>query len=139
MRGADVRVRFSCLDAPEVPHTKQERASYDPIDIDQFKWGRLARNRLTQLIHQAGDRVALTVVDTDRYGRKVADVRLSNGALVQEILIREGLAVVYKQYIKSCSNATLVEQAEIQARQQKIGVWGDPSFIPPSEWRHNNK
>ncbi len=71
-----------------VPHTKKEKESYDPIDLDQFKWGRLARNRLTQLIQQGGDRVSLTRVDTDRYGRSVAEVRTSDGTLVQEVLAR---------------------------------------------------
>ncbi len=111
-RGADIKIRFSCVDAPEVPHTKQERDSYNPADLDQFRWGSLARNRLTQLIHQGGERVSLTVSDTDRYDRKVAEVRLRDGTLVQEVLAREGLAVVYKQYIKNCPDAKVVEQAE---------------------------
>jgi micrococcal nuclease len=138
-QGAKSRIRFACIDAPEVPHTKEERASYNPADLDQFKWGRLARNRLTQLIHQGGDRVSLTVVDTDRYGRKVAEVRLPNGTLVQETLAREGLAVVYHEYIKNCVDAAAVEQAEAQAKQQKLGVWSDSQFVTPSEWRHRSK
>ena len=136
---ANIRVRFACIDAPEVPHTKQERESYNPTDLDQFKWGRLARNRLTQLIHQGGDRVSLTVVDTDRYGRKVAEVRLPDGTLAQEILTRDGLAVVYHEYIKNCVDAAVVEQAEAQAKQQKLGLWSDSQFVTPSVWRHRNK
>lgn len=138
-RGANTKVRFACIDAAEVPHTKQEKDSNNPVDLDQFKWGRLARNRLTDLIHQGGDRVSLTIVDTDRYGRAVAEVRLSNGTFVQEILAREGLAVVYTQYLKNCPNAALVEQAQVSAQQQKVGVWGDPQFVTPSLWRHKNK
>lgn len=138
-QGAGIKIRFSCVDAPEIPHTKKERESYDPADLDQFKWGRQARDRLTQLIHEGSDRVALTVVDTDRYGRKVAEVRLPNGTLVQEVLTREGLAVVYKQYIKNCPDAVVVEQAEAQAKQQRAGIWSDSQFVQPSEWRHRNK
>jgi micrococcal nuclease len=37
-RGRDIKVRFACVDAPEIPHTKQERESYDLADLDQFKW-----------------------------------------------------------------------------------------------------
>lgn len=80
-RNKNVKVRFACVDAPEVPHTKQERVSYNPADLDQFRWGNLARDRLTGLIEQGGDRVALTVVDEDRYGRQVAEVRLPDGTL----------------------------------------------------------
>jgi endonuclease YncB( thermonuclease family) len=72
-RGADIKIRFSCVDAPEVPHTKRERESYNPADLEQFRWGKQARDRLTQLIEQGGDRVSLTVVDSDRYGRSVAE------------------------------------------------------------------
>lgn len=64
----NVKVRFACVDAPEVAHTKQERESYNPVDLDQFRWGKQALDRLTGLIEQGGDRVSLTVADTDRYG-----------------------------------------------------------------------
>jgi micrococcal nuclease len=136
---AEIKVRFACVDAPEVPHTIKERESRSFADRDQFKWGRQAQDRLTQLIHKGGDRVALTVVDTDRYGRQVAEVRLPDGTLTQEVLAREGLAVVYRQYIKNCPDAIAVEQAEAQAKQRKMGVWGDSRFVTPSEWRRRNK
>jgi micrococcal nuclease len=135
----DVKIRFACVDAPEVPHTKQDRSSYDPADLDQFRWGERARDRLTELIEQGGDRVGLTVVDEDRYGRKVAEVRLPNGTLVQEVLAREGLAVVYRRYLNNCRSAAAVEQAEAQAKQQRAGVWGDSQFVMPSVWRHRSK
>ena len=101
--------------------------------------GNLALDRLTGLIEQGGDRVSLTVADTDRYGRSVAEVRLPDGTLVQEVLAREGLAVFYRRYAKNCPSAALVEQAEAQAKQQRAGVWGDSQFIQPSVWRHRNK
>lgn len=87
-RNRDVKIRFSCVDSPEVSHTKRERESNDLTDLNQFRWGERARNRLTDLIHQGGDRVTLTVVDEDRYGRQVAEVRLPDGTLVQEVLAR---------------------------------------------------
>lgn len=84
--------------------------------------------------------MSLTVADTDRYGRKLAEVRLPDGTLVQETLAREELAVFYKKYSKNCPNAAVVGQAEAQARQQREqGVWGDPQFVMPSDCRHKNK
>lgn len=138
-RGTDLKVRFACIDAAEVPHTKRERESYDPSDLDQFKWGRLARNRLTQLINQGGDRVALNIVDTDRYGRSVAEVHLLDGTLTQEVLVREGLAMVYRKYINNCPSAVVVEQGEAQAKKQRLNIWGDSQFTPPWDWRHSRK
>ena len=132
-RNRDVKIRFACVDSPEVSHTKRERESYDPADLNQFRWGNLARDRLTQLIEQGGDgrqafrlrhRVYLTVADTDRYGRKVAEVRLPDGTLVQEVLAREGLAVVYNRYLKNCPSAAAVEQAEASAKQLQSGGMG---------------
>jgi len=83
--------------------------------------------------------VSLSVIDTDRYGRKVAEVRLPNGTLIQKILISEGLAVVYNRYIKDCASAAIIKQAEVTAKQQRAGIWSDAQFVLPSEWRHNNK
>lgn len=138
-RGTDVKVRFACIDAAEVPHTKRERESYNPSDLNQFKWGRLARNRLTQLLHQGGERVALTIVDTDRYGRTVAEVRLPNGTLTQEALVREGLVMVNQKYIKNCPSAAVVKRAEAQAKQKRLNIWGNSQFMPPWEWRRSKK
>lgn len=122
-----------------MPHTKQDRSSYHPADLDQFRWGERARDRLTGLIERGGNRVTLAVVDEDRYGRKVAEVRLPDGTLTQEVLAREGLAVFYRKYAGNCPSATAVEQAEAQAKQQRAGVWGDSQFVMPSVWRHRNK
>lgn len=138
-RGADIKVRFACIDTAEIPHTKHEHESYNPSDLNQFKWGKQARNRLTELIHQGGDRVSLNVVDTDRYGRSIAEVRLPDGTLTQEVLVREGLAMVYRKYINNCPSAVWVEQAELKAKQQQLNIWGDSQFTPPWQWRHSNK
>lgn len=138
-RNRDVKIRFSCVDSPEVSHTKRELSSNDPADLNQFRWGERARERLLQLIHQGGDRVGLTVVDEDRYGRRVAEVRLPNGTLVQEVLAREGLAVFYRKYARNCRSAASVERAEAFAKQQQAGIWSDSQFVQPSVWRHRNK
>ena len=138
-KGVDIKVRFACVDAPEVPHTKKERDSYSSFDRDQYKWGRLARNRLNELISQANNNVTLTITDSDKYGRKIAEVRLPDGTLVQEVLAREGLAMVYRQYMKSCPSATVVEQSEEQARREQAGIWRDPQFTPPWEYRQKSR
>lgn len=128
-------VRFACTDAPEVPHSQKERSSRKVLDKNQFSWGLKAQNRVQQLVKQGGDRVLLTVTDTDKYGRKVSEVRLPNGTLIQTILVQEGLALVYRDYLKKCPSAAEIEQAEARAKQNLRGVWGDPKFTPPWEYR----
>ena len=134
-RGANIKVRFACVDAAEVPHSTKERQSKKASSRNQFKWGVKAQDRVKQLLEQGGDRVSLTVTDSDRYGRKVSEVRLGDGTFIQEVLTREGLALVYRPYLKNCPSAAVVEQAEAEAQQQRRGVWSDSKFVPPWEYR----
>ena len=134
--GKDIKVRFACIDAPEISHGEPiSKAS----NKNQFKWGNLAHQRMQQLVKQGGGRVVLTVTDTDRYGRKVSEVRLPNGTFAQEVLTREGLAMVYRPYLKNCPSASILEQAEAEAKKKRRGVWGDSKFVPAWQFRHNDK
>jgi len=137
--GKDIKVRFACIDAPEVAHTNAEKNSKASAQKNQFKWGNLAHQRIQQLVKQGGGRVVLTVTDTDRYGRKVSEVRLPNGTFAQEVLIREGLAMVYRPYLKNCPSASVLEQAEAEAKKNRRGIWGDSKFVPAWEFRHSDK
>jgi len=137
--GTNISVRFACMDAPEVPHTNAEKQSKKAVDKNQFKWGVQTQQRLEQLVKQGGDRVRLTVTDTDRYGRKVSEVRLPDGTLVQEVLLREGLAMVYQPYLKNCPSAAVVQQAEAEAKKSRRGVWRDTKFVEPWDYRKAKK
>jgi micrococcal nuclease len=141
--GKKVTVRFACVDAPEIAHTnkqKQSRRLGDQLrwaerHRNQFSWGVKAQERVQQLVQLSGDRVTLNITDSDRYGRKVAEVRLQDGSLVQQILLQEGLAKVYRPYLNKCPSKEIVQQAEAKAQQQKLGIWGDPKFVNPWEYR----
>jgi micrococcal nuclease len=132
---AKIHVRFACVDAPEIPHSHQEKYTKNKIARNQFNWGMKAQQRVQQLIDQKGDRVALKITDSDRYGRQIAEVRLADGTLIQEVLAREGLALVYRPYLKNCPSATAVEQAEAKAKSQRTGVWSDARFVEPWQYR----
>lgn len=137
--GKDLKIRFACVDAPEIAHTIKEKNSKKAVDVDQFKWGEKAKQRVQQLIKQGGDQVKLTITDTDRYGRNVSEVRLPNGTFIQQVLTKEGLVQVYKPYLKNCPSADLVQQAEADAKKRRVGVWGDNKYVPAWEWRSKNK
>lgn len=134
-KGDKIHVRFACVDAPEIPHSHQEKYTKSAIARNQFNWGVKAQQRVQQLIEQGGNRVNLTITDSDRYGRQVGEVRLANGTLIQEVLGREGLALVYRPYLKNCPSATTIEQAEASAKSQRLGVWSDSRFIEPWQYR----
>ena len=133
--GKDIKVRFACIDAPEIAHTNAEKNSKASAQKNQFKWGNQSFQRTQQLVKQGGGRVVLTVTDTDRYGRQVSEIRLPNGTFVQEVLTREGLAMVYRPYLKNCPSASVLEQAEAEAKKNRRGVWGDSKFVPAWDFR----
>lgn len=137
--GKDIKVRFACVDAPEVPHSVKERNSKKAVDKNQFKWGEKAQQRVKQLVEQGGNHVKLTVTDRDRYGRQVSEVRLPDGTFVQQVLVKEGLVQVYQPYLKNCPSAKLVQAAEADAKKRRVGVWRDTKYVSAWEWRSNNK
>ena len=137
--GEKISVRFACVDAPEIPHTNKEKKSRRLADRSQFKWGKKSQERLQELVSGAGNRVRLDITDKDRYGRSVAEVRLPDGTFVQEVLVSEGLAVVYPPYLKNCPSKIFVQQAQGGAKANQKGVWSDKRFIDPWEYRKQKK
>lgn len=130
----EIRVRFACIDTAETPKSDADKNTDNPADKNQFLWGNRAKERLKSII-KVGEQVKLNIVDTDRYGRKVAEVRLPDGTFIQQILVKEGLAMVYRQYLKNCASAALIEQAEAEAKQQRLNIWADSQFTAPWDWR----
>jgi endonuclease YncB( thermonuclease family) len=78
----DSRVRFACIDAPE---------------LAQVPYGNQIRERLAELLPAL---VYLRVLDTDRYGRLVAEIITLHGDNLGLAMCREGRAVVYRRYCK---------------------------------------
>ncbi|TAE59512.1 MAG: thermonuclease family protein [Nostocales cyanobacterium] len=132
-------VRFACIDAPEIPHTNKEKNSRKAKDKNQFSWGLKAKERLQELIQQGKNQVYLDVMEKDRYGRKLAEVRLKNGTFIQQVLLQEGLVKIYRSYLNKCPSKKIMQQAETQAKNQNIGIWNDQKFIDPWEYRKLSK
>ncbi len=74
--------------------------------------------------------VTLRVVDTDRYGRLVADV-IVDGRSAGAALVEAGYAWHYKAYSKDPALAAL----ELAARERRAGLWSDPAPVAPWEFR----
>jgi endonuclease YncB( thermonuclease family) len=77
--------------------------------------------------------VEVEPVTTDRYGRTVAFVRVGV-TLVNEELIRQGLAWVYTRYCDRpiCQGWKVLEA---EAREKKRGLWSMSDAVPPWEFR----
>ena len=119
--GKPITVRLACIDAPE---TAQEPT------------GRMATDKLTNLLLGGGGLVSLLPQETDRYGRTVAEVS-ANGRNVNLEMVSSGNAYAYREYLDRC-NANAYLQAEAQARFNRIGVW---QYVQeyPWEFRKNRR
>lgn len=120
--GRRLTIRLACIDAPETA---------------QQPYGAAARQRLQELA-PVGSAVTLRVVDTDRYGRTVAEV-LRNGRAVNMTLVRSGAAFAYRQYLAKCDQSAYLG-AEAAAQRERVGVWAVPGGIQrPWDWRHGGR
>lgn len=131
-QGKLLTVRLACVDAPE---------------ISQVPYGPAAANRLRELLPRTTV-VRFREVDRDRYGRVVAEVytpeppaqgatpAMAPGSSVNLQLVKEGQAVVYRQYLSGCpdSRAVLL-QAETQARQARLNFWNQANPLMPWDYR----
>jgi endonuclease YncB( thermonuclease family) len=128
--GQKVKVRLCGIDAPELRQAM----------------GRESRDKLRSLL-PTNQRVTLYITDTDRYGRKVAEVFVSDRTPQQpdqernlnDEMVRTGLAYYYAQYADGCPNGRIFAQAEESAREKRLGVWGSPNAIKPWEYRKQQR
>lgn len=109
------RVRLYGIDAPE----------------NGQDFGGRAKEYLSGLVY--GETVDIEKMDTDRYGRTVAVVRVGVVSANEEML-KAGMAWVF---ISRCRNKICAgwKDLEAQARTQRIGLWSQPEPRAPWEWR----
>lgn len=111
-----IKIRLAQIDAPE---------------SDQA-FGQKSRQSLAEMIFNRDVRVERET--TDRYGRMVGTIYLENLDINQE-QIRKGMAWVYREYLH---DPALIE-VETNAKMAKLGLWADPTPLPPWEYRHGRK
>jgi endonuclease YncB( thermonuclease family) len=112
--GKEQVVRFAHIDCPE---KKQPFGNKAKQFVSEMCFG-----KYVTLIHSN---------KFDRNKRLIAEVILQDGTNLNKQLIKNGLAWHFKKYSKDTEYAEL----ELQARQNKIGLWSDSDQIPPWEWR----
>lgn len=120
--GVKKRVRFSCIDAPELKQAG----------------GIESRNALINILAAGGNKVLLQEVGIDPYGRSLALVSMPK-LLAQTAMLNQGMAYYYWAYSKSCPQSALLQNAEQGARLNKIGVWAEVTNIYPWIWRKQHR
>lgn len=116
----EITVRYLLIDTPE---TVKPNTPVQPF-------GKEASDRTKELLENAS---AIEIMldngnETDKYDRILSYVFV-DGELIQDILVREGLARV--GYINEPSTTYLqqLELSQEQARQQKIGIWSIENYV----------
>jgi len=112
------KVRLTGIDAPE---SKQA-------------FGTRSKQNLSHLIF--GRAITVEYEHRDRYGRVLGKILL-DGADVNIKQVEAGLAWHYKQYAKeqSVEDRRSYATAEDRARADHLGLWRDPSPVPPWDFR----
>lgn len=131
---------------------RKERIRLCGIDADerasggkpaQSVYADQAKDYLQQLINQSNNKVAITMIEKDRYGRWVGEVWVNPGTNKEELanglLVFKGFARTYPDFLEQCPNAEVLRQAEADAKVKKAGVWSDRYSIPPWEFRKQQR
>jgi len=122
--GDRVKVRLYGIDAPELDQPHGTAARLFVVNKARFK------------------RVDVRPVqqDKDSYGRIVAVVEIPGVGVLQEILLKAGLAWVNPHYCMDCG-AWKAMQSEARARRR--GLWArkdiEGKAVPPWEWRKGKR
>lgn len=108
------------------------------IDTPERKqaFGRRASQFTAQFLKN--DVVDVEIMDTDRYGRVVGIVK-DKGKILNEELLKAGLAWVYTTYCRQPALCDRWKEYEYAARKAKKGLWADPSPVAPWEWRKSKR
>jgi endonuclease YncB( thermonuclease family) len=113
------KVRYRGINSPEIPH---EDTPGEPLGLEATR-----RNR--QLVQGRLVRLDQDDEKGDRFGRLLAYVFLPDGRMVNEILVREGMAFVCFSEKGSPFSKRLLA-AQIEAIDAGSGIWSIPPVRP---------
>ncbi|KRT17483.1 nuclease [Pedobacter ginsenosidimutans] len=110
-----IKIRLAHIDCPE------KRGSQP--------FGNNAKKALSDLCF--GQIVSVQGQKYDRYKRLIAVVINSKKQVVNQEMIKQGMAWHFKKY----SSDPLYAQLEVEARKHKTGLWQEADAVAPWEWR----
>ena len=112
------KIRLSGIDAPEKAQP----------------FGQRSKQYLSDLVY--GREIVTECGKVDRYQRRVCKIML-NGRDVNLQQIEAGLAWWYRKYSaeQPSGDRLTYETAEIEARNNRRGLWRDTEPMPPWDWR----
>jgi len=96
-------------------------------------FGNKAKSFTSDLVF--GKEVSVNITSYDRFKRAIAVVYMSGNKVLNEELLKAGMAWHFKKYNQDAVWARL----ETKARKSKIGLWSDPNPVPPWEFRKSRR
>lgn len=122
VNGRTEKIRLIGIDAPEMA---------------QRPWGKKAKQHLEDIIDGSSGKVSVErdVVERDKYGRLLAYLRTGDGRLINELMLRDGYAVLYT-FPPNVKYTEVFTAAQHEARDKKLGIWSRNGLRQePSEFR----
>jgi len=117
-------------------NSEQHKIRLAGIDAPERKqaYGLASRKHLASIV--AGKQVRIEYQKRDRYGRIVGKVLLDGIDVCLE-QVKVGFAWHYKKYQheQSAEGRELYADAEISAREERLGLWRENNPNPPWEYR----
>jgi endonuclease YncB( thermonuclease family) len=115
-----VKVRIAAIDAPEKAQP----------------YGQRSKQALSDICFQ--EKALITQIDTDRYGRTVADVSC-NGEDAGSRMVADGWAWVYDYNRLATKRGGGLFKLQDSARGRHLGLWADAKPTPPWDWRKRQR
>lgn len=119
------KIRLAGIDTPEIRPSQA--------------FGKAAKRKLIELLDERY-KVTIEWDDRDRYKRIVGKV-IQKDIDINLQLVKSGYAWHYKKYQdeQSKEDRKLYSQAELKARELKLGLFSDPHSIPPWVFRKQQR
>lgn len=118
--GKEESFRFLLIDTPETKHPR----------VGKQPFGQEASDRTSELLNNANDiKVEFDVGEKkDKYGRYLGYIYV-DGEMLNNILVREGLAKVAYVYPPNTRHLDTLEESQEKAKEEEIGIWSlDSAF-----------
>ena len=106
----------------------------DSIDAPEFDQHHGAEATLALREMIGTHSLVITAMEIDKYGRTIASVHIDS-FWVNEAMVAQGHAWAYTQYLRHPHFTELEESA----RESGLGLWAEPSPLPPWEHRRSRR
>ncbi|MFA6190765.1 MAG: thermonuclease family protein [Sulfurimonas sp.] len=122
----DMTCRLYGIDTPETYYTDKLYSDIDMCKIDEnimISAGKEAEKFVKNVIQNQA--LEVLTLGKDLYGRDLCIVKFSDGTSLNELLIREGYAIAWENYIDDESLLNIYTNLERNAKNSLKGLWND--------------